>query len=113
MDSDMVTGLLSSPLASGGTIASSVVAILYFVRKGYLSLKADSATTEAVTTSLSSQTTVIQMLRDEVSRLGTQVQGLQDTIDRQSHERKALVDQLTDTQQSLKDCMQAQQKPGV
>lgn len=113
MEAEIFRELLKNPIAGGGTIAGAMLAILYFVYKAYMGLRTDSASTDAVTTSLTSQTQVITMLREEVGRLGIQVQGLQDTIDRQSHERKVLVEQLTDTQQSLRECMQAQQKSGV
>lgn len=101
MEDDLLKQLLSSPLFGGGTVAGAIVGILYLLRKGYTTLKADSATTEGVTTSLNAQGQVIAMLRDEVARLSQQVQHLQETVARQSEERRNLTDQLITAQREL------------
>lgn len=104
MEADLLKALLSSPLFGGGTVAGAIVGILYLLRKGYMTLKADAATTDAMTTSLNSQAQVIAMLRDEVARLSAQVQTMQETVAKQSEERRKLMDQLIRAERELAQC---------
>lgn len=104
MDDDLLKQLLSSPLFGGGTVAGAIVGTLYLLRKGYTTLKADAATTDAMTTSLNSQSEVIKMLREEVARLAQQVKALQETVAKQSEERRNLTDKLILVQRELAKC---------
>lgn len=104
MDSELIKLLTGNPIAGGGTVVGGVLALLYMARKAYNALKQDSATSDAVTMSLDSQTKVITLLREEVSRLSEQVANLQTNMAQHSEDRRHLTDQIVQLQRALADC---------
>lgn len=111
MEKELFTDLLNNPLAGGSTVGAALLGLLYFFYKAYLSLKSDSSTSDAITTSLNSQGQVITMLREEVARLSTQVKQLQDNASSHDNEKLQLSSKLSAAEQSLQECLKAHGAP--
>lgn len=104
MENEALNTLLGNPLLGGGSVVGVALAALYYIRKMYLGMKQDSAEAAQNSTNLAATKQVVDILNDQVQRLTQQVKDLQDTVMKQSAERRTLIEEVMKLTRELENC---------